>query len=114
MISIGRNQKLLMIKFEDLLADPFEQLSTMLDFIKISVPQETINRAVEKSSFNRMRAIEKERGRAFQKNDHVKNFIRKGQSGDWKNLFGEDEKKIFISNEGDALIRLGYEENNMW
>jgi hypothetical protein len=40
--------------------------------------------------------------------------FRKGKSGDWKQHFSEDNKRLFKVKAGDVLIRLGYEKDNEW
>jgi hypothetical protein len=41
-------------------------------------------------------------------------FFRKGIAGDWKNVFTEQDKRVFKAAAGDLLVELGYEENNDW
>lgn len=40
--------------------------------------------------------------------------FRKGKIGEWKKYFNEQHKALFKRNMGDALIKLGYEQNNEW
>lgn len=40
--------------------------------------------------------------------------FRSGKTGEWKNHFSEEDKRVFKDVEGDLLIRLGYESNNDW
>lgn len=40
--------------------------------------------------------------------------FRKGQPGNWREYFTEDNIKIFKENTGDLLFRLGYESDNSW
>jgi plasmid stabilization system protein ParE len=37
--------------------------------------------------------------------------FRKGVSGDWRNVFTEEDRRIFEEKAGDLLVRLGYEED---
>ena len=41
-------------------------------------------------------------------------WLRKGISGDWKNVFSKNAKEIFDKLAGDALITLGYEKDHKW
>ncbi len=41
-------------------------------------------------------------------------FIRKGVTGDWRNHFTAEDKKLFKDLAGDLLIKLGYEKDNNW
>jgi hypothetical protein len=40
--------------------------------------------------------------------------FRKGKSGDWRQHFSEDNKRLFKETAGDLLVRLGYEKDNAW
>ena len=40
--------------------------------------------------------------------------FRKGQPGNWREHFTEDNKALFKETAGDILIRLGYENDNAW
>ncbi len=40
--------------------------------------------------------------------------FRSGKTGEWKNHFTDEHKKIFKDVAGDLLIKLGYEKDNDW
>ena len=40
--------------------------------------------------------------------------FRSGKTGEWKNHFTEEHKRVFKQVAGDLLIRLGYESNDGW
>ena len=40
--------------------------------------------------------------------------FRSGKTGNWKEHFTEEHKKLFKEVAGDVLVRLGYEKNNIW
>ena len=40
--------------------------------------------------------------------------FRKGKPGNWREHFTQANKTHFKELTGDLLIRLGYEENNLW
>lgn len=41
-------------------------------------------------------------------------FLRKGISGDWKEKFSKESRKVFDQFAGDALISAGYEPDRQW
>lgn len=49
----------------------------------------------------------------FRKNDPAA-FRRKGEVGDWKRYFTDNAKRWFKEEAGEALVRLGYENNLNW
>ena len=78
----------LVIKYEDLKADPHQTLKTVLDFIGIQgIEAETIDKAVEFASFNNMKKLEKNKSTKYKvlqpgdKNDSESYKVRKGKVG---------------------------------
>ncbi|HSL43578.1 MAG TPA: sulfotransferase domain-containing protein [Anaerolineales bacterium] len=89
------------IHFEDLIHDRAGTLNRIIDhflvYVPLQTPQELIFESLESS-------INPKRSPTF----------RSGKTGEWKNLFTEEHKKIFKDVAGDLLIRLGYEKDNHW
>ncbi|EGC29470.1 hypothetical protein DICPUDRAFT_42846 [Dictyostelium purpureum] len=50
----------------------------------------------------------------FNEKSDKNKFFRKGEIGDWKNYFTENNKKWFKEETGNLLIELGYELSNDW
>ena len=40
--------------------------------------------------------------------------FRSGKTGEWRQHFTDEHKKIFKEVAGDLLVKLGYEKNNDW
>ena len=40
--------------------------------------------------------------------------MRKGVSGDWREVFTERDKRIFKEEAGELLVELGYEDDLGW
>ena len=89
------------LHFEDLINDRTATLSRIIDHFLIRVslqtPQPLILEAIE-SSINPSRS----------------STFRSGKTGEWKQYFTEDHKKIFKDVAGDLLMKLGYEKDNDW
>lgn len=105
--------EILVIRYEDLARNCLEQLRLMAGFIGLEIEDEKLRCAVRASSFENMLRLELQRGRPY-KDDGPETFLRKGQPGNWKELFGPEEKRLFKDREGQVLIELGYEENDNW
>ena len=96
-----------------LLEHCLKQLKRILDFLGIERTKDQLKLAEEASSFTNMQRIESEKGRLY-KNEGPEVFMRNGKTGDWKDFFKLEEKKIFKSGEGQFLVKLGYETDNNW
>lgn len=115
LFKINKPSNILIIRYEDMLDNCFEQLHKIVKFIGLDVKGEQMQQAVEASSFKNMRSLEMERGRPYKEQERGPDvFLRHGKSGDWRELFGQEEKALFKAREGKVLIRLGYELNNNW
>lgn len=53
------------------------------------------------------------KGRTREEEDSA-SYFRKGVVGDRNNVFTESDKVVFKVWAGDALVKLGYEDNNGW
>jgi len=46
--------------------------------------------------------------------ENTQSFMRKGIVGDWVNYFDQEAKERFHAYAGDALVKLGYEQDDAW
>ena len=88
---------ILIVKYEDLLIDPFLQLNRILEFSNIERDEEIINKTIIGNSFNEMKRKELEFGRDNKKWNPKNDFIRKGKIGSYKDEMPMDLIKIFES-----------------
>ena len=93
-------ENVLCLKFEDLILNREKAIDRLLDYlegfgVEFIAPR---SEAIKKVSAS----IEPRRSGTF----------RKGQPGNWKEHFTEDNKRKFKAVAGDLLTRLGYEESD--
>jgi hypothetical protein len=93
--------------YERLLSEGPAVTRELFDFLGLRHDDRLVTDLLDRSSF-RFHAG-RERGE-----ENRNRFYRKGVAGDWKNHFGDEEKRIFKDIAGDMLIRLGYETNLAW
>jgi hypothetical protein len=93
--------------YERLLEDGAPVVRELFEFLDLPQDNALIDDLVKRSSF-RFYA-----GRDPGQEDR-KRFYRKGIAGDWKNHFGDEEKRVFKDLAGDMLVRLGYEKDLAW
>lgn len=90
------------IRYEDLVDRRESTLASMLDEVertgyKIPTPRETAAAIL-------VEAIQPKKSRTF----------RVGKTGNWKEYFTDEHKRLFKAVAGDLLVRLGYEVSNDW
>lgn len=93
-------EDVLCLKFEDLILDRENTLEILLDYIENFGVSFSVSRPEAIKALSD--AIKPKKSGTF----------RKGQPGNWKNHFTDDNKRRFKSVAGDLLTRLGYEEND--
>lgn len=96
-----KHPQVLAVHFEDLIDDRPAALSRILDHFLARVPLRT-DRAVMLEALES--SINPSRSPTF----------RSGKTGEWKQHFTSEHKRIFKDVAGDLLIRLGYERGDNW
>ncbi|HKS73456.1 MAG TPA: sulfotransferase domain-containing protein, partial [Terriglobales bacterium] len=108
----------LMLRYEDMKRDPQTELSRVADFLRqcsfrsIDASAEKLHRAVDLSSPERMRKLEKEQGGKWvltQKTRQDKPFVRSAKTGGWKSTLSEKAVGMIHSAWGNTMQSLGYE-----
>ncbi|MDO6567909.1 sulfotransferase domain-containing protein [Alteromonas sp. 1_MG-2023] len=99
----------LTIKYEELLTNKIEILSSIASYLEVDKTEEALAKIIDSFSIEQMREHAPETR---------KSFFRKGVSGDWKNYFDEALKdKLKLARSGkwnDFLIEAGYEKDKNW
>lgn len=112
-----RPKELLVVRYEDLKADPRAGFRRMVDFAGLEVTDAALERAVAQSDFKAMAQAEERHGRPFRNPDEAAvagPFMRKGVVGDWQSEFGDVEKAVFKRYNGDMLVQMGYADGADW
>ena len=104
---------LLLVRYEDLLTDPDDQLRRIADFAALPADQERIAQAVRNCEFATLQKIETEKG-GFRTDNPGFRFFRTGRSGTWKEYFGPEHKELFKRLANPTLLRLGYVDGPNW
>ena len=93
--------------YEAHLDTPHEALTELFEFLGADIAPELVDRVVEANRFEKLTG--RSRGQ-----ESSGSFMRKGISGDWREVFTERDKKIFKEEAGDLLVELGYEKDLGW
>jgi hypothetical protein len=103
------NENIYLVKYEDLLENPFKTLSLMFEtmFNEQKVDELHLRHIINKFSFENQ--SKRKKGE-----ENINSFLRKGIKGDWKNYFGGKEKDLYKKHTKDLLVELNYEKDNNW
>lgn len=107
----GGSENFCFVRYEDMLRDPVAELKKMSLLLDISPSPETLARAVELSSADRMRALEKTHaGWVSTKGTRKdKPFVRAAKSGNWQNALSEASVRKIEQAWGATMQKVGYE-----
>ena len=97
--------EVVIIRYESLLQNPVVEFKKALSTLLDSIDDDLITEIVKLQDLN----LQRKRPEKYHRT-----YLRKGQSGDWKNYFTYESAEIFNHYAGEALINLGYEDNHKW
>ncbi|WKZ47029.1 MAG: sulfotransferase [Anaerolineales bacterium] len=97
------------IRYEDLLNDPFKEMSRLWKFLGVK----TINKTLEKKIKAEMASNPDEEWQA-KRDEGIASFLPKGQAGNWQRLFSARDKSVFKEVAGEMLVKWKYEKDLSW
>ena len=100
----------LLLRYEDLLAEPQLQFSKLARFLELPAEPELIAEAVANTSFQTLRAKEEEEGGFHERPDGCERFFRSGRSGEGREQLNSDQLAQLDELFGSTLQHLGYLE----
>jgi hypothetical protein len=107
----GESDNFCFVRYEDMLRDPVAELKKMSPLLNINPSPETLARAVELSSADRMRALEKtQTGWVSTKGTRKdKPFVRAAKSDNWQSVLSEGSVRKIEQAWGATMQKVGYE-----
>ncbi len=98
---------LLVLRYEDMLADPFRAFTSAVRHLDLRATPSQIRKAVELSSFARLRSQEAENG-FIERPPAAERFFMSGKAGTWRErLTAEQAASIVAANKAE-MTRFGY------
>jgi estrone sulfotransferase len=107
----GHNSDICLLRYEEMKKDPAMALRRVLDFAGLAYTEADIKRAVEASTFQKMRSAELKHGLAGPEvlkntNEHL---VRRGKVGGWRDELDEESVRILEEKYGAVMRIVGYE-----
>jgi Sulfotransferase domain len=104
------HQGLHIMRYEDMLAKPEATFRQLCDFLLLAPTRAALLEAIEKSSFERLKEQEKERG-FFEKPAQAKDFFRVGRAGAWREHLTAEQVRVVMEINRAQAQRFGYTSN---
>lgn len=95
------------MRYEDMLADPHATFGGLARHLLLNPPDELLDRAIDLSSFARLKAQEDEHGFREKPKD-AERFFRSGTAGQWRSELSADQINRIVSDHGPQMRRFGY------
>lgn len=99
----GADEKLIWVRYEDLLSDPISTMAAVFTFIGIQTDRAEVERIIDQNRFDKLA-----QGREAGKEDRT-SFFRKGVSGDYKNHLTPEIWKEVTKDAHEVMRELRYE-----
>jgi hypothetical protein len=108
----GNSPTFLLLRYEDMMNDTAQELTRIANFLAVNPDTSRIQQAIERSSADRMRKLEKlEEHKWVATKNRRKDipFVRVARSGGWKSSLPESCVRQIESAWGDIMTKLKYE-----
>lgn len=101
------NPQLLVLRYEDLAADPLKHFGIVASFLGLQVSDERLGRAVAHSSFAVLKKQEEEQG-FLERPENAKSFFREGRAEQWRDVLTPDQVRRIVADHRVQMQRFGY------
>jgi Sulfotransferase domain len=109
----GNTPRFLLLRYEDMLSETARELGKVASFLGMQVTADRLAEAVNRSSADNMRKLEKMHGDKWAQNKHMKRrdipFVRSAKAGGWRSILPETAVAEIESAWGPLMAKLGYE-----
>lgn len=108
----GRDARFLLVKYEDLQTQGMSEMARIAAFLGISASPEQLSRAIERSSADRMRELEKKQAHLWSSTRETrqdKPFVRSAKAGGWKAELPRASVAEIEMKWGNLMQEMGYD-----
>ncbi|HEY6769027.1 MAG TPA: sulfotransferase domain-containing protein [Candidatus Sulfotelmatobacter sp.] len=108
----SQHKDFLLLRYEDLMRDTYAELNRVASFLRIQADADRLNKAVELSSADRMRELEKmEAGQWIATRNRRQDipFVRVAKAGGWRTSLPANCIEQIESAWGELMVKLGYD-----
>jgi hypothetical protein len=102
------HRTLWVVRYEDMLADPNKTFGEIAQHLRLNATRRELKRAIERSSFARLQAQERDKGFRERPPYADQNFFREGRAGQWKEILTPAQIGRIVRDHGEQMQRFGY------
>ena len=102
------NPRLLIMRYEDMVARPEEAFGAVIRFLGDEPPSDRLARAIRFSAFDELSRQERVHGFGERPPEAVAPFFRSGTPGEWRTALTEAQRKQIGRDHGEVMARFGY------
>jgi hypothetical protein len=102
----------LLLRYEDMIADTDRELAKIADFLGLPADAQRLSNAVERSSADRIRQLEKSQARKWSSTRNTRQdipFVRTAKAGNWQSGLPPEAVALLENAWGPLMRWLGYE-----
>ena len=103
----GQSRRRIVLRYEDLLRDPFKHFSKLAMGIGLSRDRERIRQVIEWTSFRKLREME-DKEDFIERSEYSERFFRSGTSGNWRKQLTPKQVARIERDHGKVMRRFGY------
>jgi len=101
------HQAIYVMRYEDMLAEPEKTFGALARHLLLPATPTQLAHAIERSSFNNLRAQEDEEGFG-ERSKHAERFFREGRAGQWKEILTPKQINQIVKDHSEQMARFGY------
>ncbi|MGV8997640.1 MAG: sulfotransferase domain-containing protein [Parvibaculaceae bacterium] len=102
------NPQLLVLRYEDMLAEPQAAFGATAQFLGLQPSQERLDRAIRFSSFKVLKEQEEKSGFIERPKNAKASFFREGRAEQWRDVLSPDQVRRIISDHREQMERFNY------
>lgn len=106
------NEKLLIIRYEDMKHQTLESFSKIVQFVALEYGTEDIQQALEFCKLSKLQEQENKKG-FKEKLYKSQRFFRKGKTGSWREELTPQQIQLVINHHQEVMLEFGYLDNNL-
>ena len=96
------------MRYEDMLENPMQIFGKLVRHMQLNPTEAQLRLAIERSSFEKLKKQEEEKGGFKEKPEKAERFFRSGKSGEWRGKLSRRQVREIVATHHKQMSRFGY------